>query len=157
MTKTGADFAYWNTNPDGSGTFYGWPLVAPLVMPGANLTLYAQWLATTGLNNGGATDHYAFFYDSSLQAGGALIKAAEADFGIMSGWFAGITPSGPLPIPVYVTRLNGGANNTGAIRLGNPNSTRFGANPVTDFGSRFDYVESACLDLIASERMEARQ
>jgi len=70
MTKTGAAFAYWNTNPDGSGTFYGWPLVAPLVMPGANLTLYAQWLVTTGRNNGGTTDHYAFSYDSSLQAGG---------------------------------------------------------------------------------------
>ena len=32
-------------------------------------------------------------------------------------WFKGVTPSGPSPIPVYVTRLTGGANNTGDIRL----------------------------------------
>ena len=36
---------------------------------------------------------------------------------IMAGWFTGVTPSGPNPIPVYVTRLTGGANNTGDIRL----------------------------------------
>ena len=130
MTKTGATFAYWNTKADGSGTFHGWPADTSFPMPAANVVLYAQWFVTTGLNNGGKTAHdvYAFAYDSSLQAGGlepgrtqALINAAEADFGIMSGWFAGITPNGPSPIPVYVTRLNGGANNTGSIRL-NPNT-----------------------------------
>jgi hypothetical protein len=35
----------------------------------------------------------------------------------MATWFAGVTPSDPSPIPVYVTRLTGGANNTGDIRL----------------------------------------
>src|SRR5689334_12792182 len=62
LSKSGAKFAYWNTQPNGSGTFYGWPLVDPLLMPGANLTLYAQWLVNTGLINGGLTKHYAFFY-----------------------------------------------------------------------------------------------
>ncbi|MEP7310368.1 MAG: tachylectin-related carbohydrate-binding protein [Acidobacteriota bacterium] len=124
LTKSGAKFAYWNTQPNGSGTFYGWPLVAPLLMPGNNVTLYAQWFVTTGLTNGGRTKHYAFFYDSSLRASGlepgrtnALIKAAEGDFAIMAAWFPGVTASGPSPHPVFVTRLTGGANNTGDIRL----------------------------------------
>lgn len=91
MTRTGATFAYWNSKADGSGKFYGWPLVSPLLTPGANLTLCAQWFVATGLTNGGATTHYAFSYDSSLRASGlepgrtnALINAAEADFSIMS-------------------------------------------------------------------------
>jgi hypothetical protein len=128
MTKTGATFAYWNTSPDGSGTIEGWPRNTTLVMPGANLTLFAQWFVSTGLTNGGATTHYAFSYDSVLQAKGvepartnALISAAEADFGIMSRWFPGVTAAGPAPIPVYITSLTGGANNNGPIRL-KPNS-----------------------------------
>jgi len=128
MTKTGSTFAYWNTRPDGSGVFHGWPQDTTLVMPAANLTLYAQWFVTTGLNNGGSTTHYNFSYDSSLRASGlepartnALINNAEADFAIMAAWFAGVKPSGKSPISVYVTRLTGGANNTGDIRL-KPNS-----------------------------------
>ena len=124
MTKTGATFAYWNTKPDGSGVFHGWPQDTFFAMPATNLTLYAQWFVTTGLQNAGATPHYSCAYDSTLLASGlepgrtdALINAVEADFGIMSGWFAGITPNGPSPVPVYVTRLTGGANNTGPIRL----------------------------------------
>jgi hypothetical protein len=130
MTKTGATFAYWNTNPDGSGVFHGWPQDTFFAMPATNLTLYAQWFVTTGLDvspgqtNPGATTHYVFSYDSTLLAGGlepgrtnTLMSAVEADFAIMSGWFPGVTPNGPSPIRVYVTRLNGGANNTGDIRL----------------------------------------
>jgi hypothetical protein len=128
MSKTGAVFAYWNTKADGSGAFHGWPADVSFPMAAANVILYAQWFVTTGLPKGGVTAHYAFAYDSSLQASGLepgrtikLIAAAEADFGIMAGWFAGVTPHGPSPIPVYVTRLTGGANNTGSIRL-NPSS-----------------------------------
>jgi Listeria-Bacteroides repeat domain (List_Bact_rpt) len=124
MTKTGATFAYWNTKADGTGTFHGWPQDTTFKMPAANVTLYAQWFVTTGLANGGATTHYKFSYDSSLSAGGlepgrtqTLMNAAEGDYNIMATWFKGVTPSGPSPIPVYVTRLNGGANNTGDIRL----------------------------------------
>jgi len=123
MTRTGATFAYWNTKADGSGAFHGWPQDTSFVMPAANLTLYAQWFVTTGLTSGGATTHYAFSYDSSLTAGGlepartqALMNAAEGDYTIMANWFAGVTmPSSR--INVYVTRLTGGANNTGDIRL----------------------------------------
>jgi hypothetical protein len=129
MTKTGATFAYWNTSPNGSGTIEGWPRNTTLVMPGNDLKLFAQWFVSTGLTNGGVTAHYAFSYDSALQASGvepgrtnALINAAEADYGIMSRWFPGATAAGPSPIPVYVTRLTGGANNTGTIRL-KPDST----------------------------------
>jgi hypothetical protein len=124
MTKTGATFAYWNTKADGSGIFHGWPQDTTFPMPAANVTLFAQWFVTTGLANGGATTHYKFSYDSSLSAGGlepgrtqTLMNAAEGDYKIMANWFAGVSPSGPSPIPVYVTRLNGGANNTGDIRL----------------------------------------
>jgi hypothetical protein len=123
MTKTGATFAYWNTKADGTGTFHGWPQDTSFAMPAGNLTLYAQWFVTTGLVSGGATTHYAFSYDSSLRAGGlepgrtqALMSAAEGDYTIMNNWFAGVT-LGSAPINVYVTRLTGGANNTGDIRL----------------------------------------
>ena len=123
MTKTGATFASWNTKADGTGTFHGWPQDTSFPMPAANLTLYAQWFVTTSLTSGGATTHYAFSYDSSLAAGGlepartqALMNAAESDYTIMANWFAGVTlPS--TRINVYVTRLTGGANNTGDIRL----------------------------------------
>lgn len=124
MTKTGATFAYWNTKPDGTGAFHGWPADTSFTMASANVTLYAQWFVSTGLSNGGATAHYVFSYDSSLTAGGlepgrtqTLLNNAEGDYAIMAGWFTGVTPAGPAPIKVYVTRLTGGANNTGDIRL----------------------------------------
>jgi hypothetical protein len=123
LTKTGATFAYWNTKADGTGTFHGWPQDTSFAMPAANLTLFAQWFVTTGLTSGGATTHYAFSYDSSLRAGGlepgrtqALMNAAEGDYTIMANWFTGVSTGAPR-INVYVTRLNGGANNTGDIRL----------------------------------------
>jgi Listeria-Bacteroides repeat domain (List_Bact_rpt) len=128
MTKTGATFAYWNTQADGTGTFHGWPQDTSFAMPAANLTLFAQWFDSVGLSSGGATTHYQFSYDSSLRAGGlepgrtqALMNAAEGDYTIMGNWFPGTT-LGSAPINVYVTRLNGGANNTGDIRL-KPNTT----------------------------------
>jgi hypothetical protein len=124
LDRTDATFAYWNTKADGSGTFHGWPADTSFLMPPADVVLYAQWFVTTGLENSGVTTHYTFAYDSSLEATGlepgrtkTLMGAAESDFAIMQGWFPGITPSGPSTIPVYVTRLTGGANNTGTIRL----------------------------------------
>jgi hypothetical protein len=123
MTKTGAVFAYWNTEKDGTGAFHGWPQDTSFTMPAGNVTLYAQWFVTTGLNNGGATTHYAFSYDESLRASGlepgrtqTLMANAEGDYTIMANWFKGVT-LGSSPINVYVTRLNGGAKNTGDIRL----------------------------------------
>jgi hypothetical protein len=122
LTKTGAVFAYWNTKADGSGAFHGWPADTSFLMPAANVTLFAQWFVNTGLPAGGVTAHYTFAYDSSLRATGlepgrtiSLMEAAERDFGKMVGWFRGITP--PSPIQIFVTRLTGGANNTGQIRL----------------------------------------
>jgi hypothetical protein len=69
MKRTGATFAYRNTKADGTGTFYGWPKDMSFTAA-SNLTLYAQWFVATGLNNGGATTHYAFSYDESLRASG---------------------------------------------------------------------------------------
>jgi hypothetical protein len=123
MTRTGATFAYWNTKADGTGTFHGWPQDTSFTMPAGNLTLYAQWFVATGLNNGGATTHYAFSYDESLRASGlepgrtqTLMANVEGDYTIMANWFKGVT-LGSSPINVYVTSLNGGARNTGDIRL----------------------------------------
>src|SRR5262249_35448293 len=51
----------------------------------------------------------------------ALMNSAEADYAIVAnpttGWFPGVTPSGASQRSIYVTRLTGGANNTGDIRL----------------------------------------
>jgi len=123
MTKTGAVFAYWNDKADGTGNFHGWPVDGSFTMPAANVTLFAQWFVTTGLPNGGKTTHYAFSYDSSLAASGlepgrtkALMNAAEGDYSIMANWFTGVS-LGSSPTNVYITRLTGGANNTGDIRL----------------------------------------
>ncbi len=135
LTKTGAIFAYWNTQADGSGTFYGWPVAGTFTMPATDVVLYAQWLVTTGLTNGGVTAHYAFAYDSSL-AGSveptrteALLQlvggvpVVEGDYNLMANtWFPGVGPGRPLPIHVYVTRLTGGAHNATNVTL-MPNGT----------------------------------
>ena len=44
------------------------------------------------------------------------MNGAEGDYTIMANWFTGVS-LGSSPINVYVTRLTGGANNTGDIRL----------------------------------------
>ncbi|HEX3664831.1 MAG TPA: carboxypeptidase regulatory-like domain-containing protein [Rhizomicrobium sp.] len=123
MTRTGATFAYWNTKENGTGIVHGWPADTSLPMPDGDLTLYAQWFVATGLNNGGATTHYAFSYDESLRASGlepgrtqTLMANAERDYAIMANWFQGVTLES-LPLTVYVTRLGGGANTTREIRL----------------------------------------
>jgi hypothetical protein len=43
LGKTGPTFAYWNTEPDGSGIIHGWPADTSIVMPASNVVLYAQW------------------------------------------------------------------------------------------------------------------
>jgi hypothetical protein len=133
LTKTGATFLYWSTAPDGGGTIHGWPADTSFSFPNqsTDLTLYAQWAITTGLTNGGVTAHYTFSYDASLEQtasnpGGlepartnAVIANCETDFGWMAGLFTGvdITKATSLPIVVYVTALNGGANTTAQIRV----------------------------------------
>ena len=63
LSLAGGQFVYWNTAADGGGALQG---------PGAkftitaNVTLFAQWLVTDGLPNGGATTHFAFSYDRAL-------------------------------------------------------------------------------------------
>ena len=57
--KTGTAFAYWNTEPDGSGIIHGWPTDTSFVMPASNVVLYAQWFVTAGLSARGLTAHYA--------------------------------------------------------------------------------------------------
>ncbi len=45
LVDTGYSFSGWNTAPDGSGTSYAASGLASFAMPGANVTLYAQWTA----------------------------------------------------------------------------------------------------------------
>jgi uncharacterized repeat protein (TIGR02543 family) len=45
LEKTGSTFSNWNTAADGSGTSYA--PGAQFAMPGANVTLYAQWTAVS--------------------------------------------------------------------------------------------------------------
>jgi hypothetical protein len=59
LGKTGTAFAYWNTEPGGSGIIHGWPTDTSFVMPASNIVLYAQWFVTAGLSAGGLTAHYA--------------------------------------------------------------------------------------------------
>jgi hypothetical protein len=146
MTRTGAVFAYWNTRLDGSGDFYGWPTAMSFPMPAADVDLYAQWFVTTGLVKDGVTDHYKFAYDSTFKSSGLepgrtnmVVQNAENDYGIMANWFKGVAPSGPSPIPVFVTRLEGGANNTGDIRLnlGNNGSNELRSTLVSEVTESF--------------------
>ncbi|MDB6158492.1 MAG: hypothetical protein JWO04_2198 [Gammaproteobacteria bacterium] len=76
---------------------------------------------TSGLTNGGVTNHYAFHYDDSLSApinpGGpepartnAVIAACEADFNQMTGWFGNIGLDVNFTITVNVTQNGGGAS-----------------------------------------------
>jgi hypothetical protein len=135
LTKTGATFLYWNTEPNGgsSGTIHGWPADTSFTFPAqtTNLTLYAQWAITDGLMGGGVTANYAFSYDASLQQTAAnptglepartnaVIASCDTDFSWMAGLFpntVNISTVTSLPITVYVTALSGGANTTAQIR-----------------------------------------
>ena|ERR1700693_2114361 len=73
LTKTGAVFAYWNTQADGSGTFYGWPTATTFPMPATDVVLYAQWFVTTGLTKRGG--HRALHLRLRQFAGGQRLRA----------------------------------------------------------------------------------
>ncbi len=51
LTKTGDQFARWNTEADGSGSTYGGPAAGSFTMGTSDVTLYAQWYTTAGLAN----------------------------------------------------------------------------------------------------------
>jgi hypothetical protein len=130
LSKAGDTFARWNAQADGSGAPYGWPAATTFSMGTSDVTLYAQWYTTSGLTDSGqgpgVTDHFAFAYDSSLQAAGlepartnAVIAACEGDYQLMSGWFDGIALNSVMtvPIPCFAANLSGGANTTNEITL----------------------------------------
>ncbi len=125
LVKNSDTFAYWNTQADGTGTFFG-PTATFNIGP-ADVTLFAMWYTTTGLTNNGATTHYRFAYDSALataalgsiepaRTNSILANAAngvpivENDYAWMQAQFAGVdvTKARPLPFPVYVSAPNGG-------------------------------------------------
>jgi hypothetical protein len=122
LSRTGAVFLYWNTATDGSGTIAQPNSTFNFPNQSGNLTLYAQWGVTTGLTGGGVTAHYAFYYDESLGGPGGVEPArtnqvigtvnnspCENDFAWMQAQFTGvdITKAITLPIPTYVTAVNG--------------------------------------------------
>jgi hypothetical protein len=80
-------------------------------------------LTSAGLLNGGLSGngHYRFQYDDSLSPPinptgpepartQAVMNACEADFNLMSGWFANTALDVGFPIPVNVTQFGGGAS-----------------------------------------------
>ena len=128
----GAVFAYWNTVADGTGIFFFWPVGAPSFAITSNITIFAQWFITDGLQNGGTTTHYSFGYDSALKNSASnpsgpepartngLVIACEADYQIMSNWFGGsltLNSIVTVPIQVYTGNQGGGARASGIVVL----------------------------------------
>jgi Listeria-Bacteroides repeat domain (List_Bact_rpt) len=115
LSLPGGQFAYWNTAADGSGALQG---------PGAkftitsDVTLFAQWLVTDGLPNGGVTTHFAFSYDRALANPGgpepartsAVMATVEGDYNLMASWFGGISLTVPVPVQTHVINAGGGAH-----------------------------------------------
>ena len=62
LVDTGYSFSGWNTVPDGSGTSYAGGGLASFPMPGANVTLYAQW----------TEDTYTVTYNGNGNTGGTV-------------------------------------------------------------------------------------
>jgi hypothetical protein len=119
LSQPGGQFVYWNTAADGSGALRG--PGAKLTITG-NVTLFAQWLVTDGLPNGGVTSHYKFSYDSALKKTAAnpagpepartiaVMAKVEGDYSLMASWFGGISLTVPVPVETHVTNAGGGAS-----------------------------------------------
>jgi Listeria-Bacteroides repeat domain (List_Bact_rpt) len=133
LVEDGEVFANWNTAPDGTGQGCGGEGDAQIQVGLADLTLYAQWFTRAGLTpdqqgNAGRTEHYQFWYDSSLQktaanpAGiepdrtNALIEACEGDFAIMQKWFGSVELEAQRNVANQAVR-SAKARVTAAVRL----------------------------------------
>ena len=115
LSLPGGQFVYWNTADDGSGALQG---------PGAkftitsDVTLFAQWLVTDGLPNGGVTTHFTFSYDRALANPGgpepartsAVMATVEGDYTLMASWFGGISLTVPVPLQTHVINAADGAS-----------------------------------------------
>ena len=114
LSLPGGQFVYWNTAADGSGALQG--SGAKFTITG-DVTLFAQWLVTDGLPNGGATTHFAFSYDRALANPGgpeparttAVMAKVEGDYNLMASWFGGISLTVPVPVQTHVINAGGGA------------------------------------------------
>ena len=138
LTKGNDTWARWNTKADGTGQPYG-PLASGSFVITSNVTLYAQWYTTSGLidvgSGAGVTEHFQLHYESSLQGmglepartNGVLAPGSvggkpicENDYQLMAEWFGGsitLDPVYPIPLPMYVANLVGGANVQSVITL----------------------------------------
>lgn len=71
---------------------------------------------SAGLPNNGQTAHYQISYDTTLSPADGVIRATglfntcEADFTLMSGWFAGVNLVFNFPLPVQIVNASGGAS-----------------------------------------------
>jgi hypothetical protein len=153
LTEPGGTFIYWNTAANGTGTLYGPGATFNIT---ADVTLYAQWLVTTGLTNGGVTTHYAFSYDSALQKTAAnptgpepartnaLISFCEGDYNIVAGWFGNISLTIPVPIVTHVINAGGGAGWGPPLTLkpgsGDANLCRYLV--VSELTEMFEYAQN---------------
>ncbi|WP_353072971.1 hypothetical protein [Tunturiibacter gelidiferens] len=71
---------------------------------------------SSGLPNNGKTAHYQISYDTTLSPVDGVARAldlfniCEADFALMSGWFAGVNLIFNFPLPVQIVNAFGGAS-----------------------------------------------
>jgi Listeria/Bacterioides repeat len=105
LVKTGKTLIGWNTATDGSGTNY--PRGSALIMPGANLTLYAQWrdpfvLANSAIRFGTGTE-------TSVNANGSLLQPFYYDSVLGGGNWYPLT-FGNYPLNYAIGISGDGAN-----------------------------------------------
>ncbi len=109
LAQTHANFVYWSTANDDTGTVQG---------PGStftitgNVTLYAQYFSSNGLTGGGITTHYALTYNTVLSASDGLNRAntvlasVENDYNWMSNLFGNVGL--PFTLPISLELAGGG-------------------------------------------------
>jgi hypothetical protein len=78
-------------------------------------------MAAPGFTDLPSTQHFAFEFNNQLDEpaaralGKALADTAERDFAIMTGWFGGSAPNGPIDTKINVG--SGGASNDNANNI----------------------------------------
>jgi len=105
LVNTGNTFVGWNTEMNGSGTSY--TTGQQFAMPAANVTLYAQWTASTTYtvtyngngNTGGSvpvdTNNYVEGATVTVQGSGTLVKSGNT----FAGWNTQMNGSGTTYTP----------------------------------------------------------
>lgn len=89
LTRTGYDFAGWNTSADGSGTAYTSGGTTSFTMPASNVTLYAQWTPvdyTITYELDGGTNNASNPATYTIETPVTLEAATKTDYAFC-GWY----------------------------------------------------------------------